>query len=127
MAVFHSTSYAKILALLNSQGLVAGDLYYATDTLNLYLACTNQDSSVGIALTGTIMTGSIELGFDGARGNDGPAGPAGPTGPQGPAGTGSIKNIHIATANYTTSVSDDVVLANSATPITILITTASLD
>jgi hypothetical protein len=69
------------------------------------------------------MTGSIELGFDGARGNDGPAGP---TGPQGPAGTGSIKNIHIATANYTTAVSDDVVLANSATPITVLVTTASL-
>jgi hypothetical protein len=115
MAVFHSTSQAQILALLNSQGLVAGDLYYSTDELNLYLACTNQDGSVGIALTGTIMTGAIELGFNGAVGADGPA------------GTGSIKNIAVATANYTTAVSDDVVLANSSTPITILVTTASLD
>ena len=125
--VFHSTSHAQLLAMLDAGNITVGDLYYETDTQTLFIGCSNTNSQVGIAPTNMLLTGEITLGFNGAVGGDGPAGPAGPTGPQGPAGTGSIKNISVATANYTTAVSDDVVLANSATPITILVTTASLD
>jgi hypothetical protein len=64
-ATFHSIPYNKIIALLNGAGLVSGDLYYANDTQTLYLALTNTDGAVGIAQTGLILTGAIQLGFNG--------------------------------------------------------------
>ncbi len=61
MARFHSMSHVKLLALLNSVGVVAGDLYYATDTHELFIACTTTEGNVGIAKTGLIMTGHISM------------------------------------------------------------------
>src|ERR1700684_225748 len=124
--VFHSTSHAELLRMLDAGNITVGDLYYETDTQTLFVGCSNTNSQVGIAPTNMLLTGDITWGASGAVGPDGPVGPAGPQGPQGPSGTGSVKNIHVATANYTTQTSDDVVLANSATLITILISTSGL-
>jgi hypothetical protein len=130
MATFYALTEAQITALLNSSGLIAGSVYYATDSGKKYLATTNRDNTVGLADTGLIMTGKLELGFDGAvgaQGEPGPTGATGATGPQGPAGAGGVKNVVTATANYTTATSDDVILANSSSPMTISITTSGLD
>jgi hypothetical protein len=126
VSVFHSQPYASLIALLNSSGLIAGDLYYTTDTQILYIALTNSEGNVGIAATGAIMTGNIQLGFSGAQGPEGPEGPTGPTGPQGPAGSGSTNNIATESGNYTTQTSDDSVFCTGTSPQTITLTTAGI-
>lgn len=65
MAVFHSMKYAALQNLLSLGQIVAGDLYYTTDTQQLYIACTTTNNGVGIAPTNQILTGAITLGFDG--------------------------------------------------------------
>jgi|SRR5580700_3058022 hypothetical protein len=134
MATFHSMSQAAILKVLNSQGLIANDLYYSTDQGNLYLACTNTDGSVGIAETGMILTGAIALGFNGNATSLGGAPIVGtPTAgqtlvfngtnwvPQTAATT--TPNIVNVSADYSTKITDDVLIVNPASPLTITLTT----
>ena len=137
MAVFHSMSQAAIMGLLSSQGLIANDLYYGTDSQALYIACTNTDGSVGIAETGMIMTGAISLGFNGNATSLGGAPIVGvPTigqtlvfngtswEPQTAATT--TPNIVNVSADYTTQITDDVLLVNLASAATITLTTDGL-
>jgi len=123
---FHSMKSAQILGLLNSSGLVASDLYYATDTQQLYVACTNQDSTVGIAETGMILTGDIELGFNGAVGAQGEQGEQGEQGIQGPPGTGSLEVVGVYTSSSNVPITVTAAFANSSSAITLTIVTASL-
>jgi hypothetical protein len=96
MAVFHSLPYEQIQRLATAGSIVAGDLYYANDTLQLFIAAT--DGAL-VPAANIILSGSIV----GQAGGDGPTGPTGPegatgaagatgatgaTGPQGPAGSG---------------------------------------
>jgi hypothetical protein len=125
-SVFYSTTHAALLRMLAANQVVPGNLYFEADTNTLFVGCTNTSSEVGVAPTNLLLTGDITLGFNGAIGADGPPGPAGPQGIQGPAGAGSVASIHVATANYTSSIVDTAILANSATPISITITTTAL-
>jgi hypothetical protein len=135
--VFHSLTQAGILRLLNSQGLVANDLYYAQDIQKLYVCCTNTDNSVGIAETGMILTGAITLGFNGNATSLGGAAIVGtPTEGQTLVFDGtnwvpqtaasSSPNIVNVTGNYSTQITDDVLLVNLASPATITLTTDRL-
>jgi hypothetical protein len=125
-SVFYSTNHAELLRMLAANQIVAGNLYFETDTNTLFIGCSNTESQVGLAPTSMLLSGDITLGFNGAVGADGPAGPQGIQGIQGPAGAGSIASIHVATANYVSSVGDTAILANSATAISITITTTGL-
>lgn len=69
MAVFHSMSQNKFLALVTANGLIVGDFYFLTDQdpgSNLFIACTNTDGGTGHANVSSIaLTGKLQLGFDG--------------------------------------------------------------
>jgi hypothetical protein len=126
VATFHSLSERAILALLNSSGLVAGDLYFSTDENNLYLACTNTDGGVGIALTGMIATGNIQLGFSGAQGPTGATGATGPQGPKGDPGSGSENNIATESGDYTAPITIQTILCSGTGAQQITLTTTGL-
>jgi hypothetical protein len=81
MAQFHALPYESLLALVNSGGAVPGDLYYASDRKELFLAITGQPNPSVFPLSSLILTGEYSL-----SGPQGPAGATGATGPQGPAG-----------------------------------------
>jgi hypothetical protein len=139
MATFHSCSAQQLAILVTLNQIVPGDVYYNTSQNPGALMIAATDGHL-VPFDNIILNGNIS----GEAGADGPTGPTGPqgangtngtngtngatgaTGPQGPAGTGSVKQVVVKTANYSTSIADDVVLANSTTPITILITTAGL-
>ncbi len=138
MATFHSLKYAAILSLLNSSGLVAGDLYFSTDQSTLYLACTNTDGAVGIAQTGLILTGNIQLGFNGnAASIAGTAVVGTPQAgdvlvfngenwiPQAESG-GQTNNVTTQSGNYSTAITDDTIFCNGTEPQAITLTTTGL-
>jgi hypothetical protein len=89
MVTFHSLKYAAIQGLATKGAIVVGDLYYANDTQELYLACT--DGSIA-PLSSLILSGNIQgtPGGDGPTGAPGATGATGATGPQGPAGSGEL-------------------------------------
>lgn len=140
MSVFHSLSYRSLQGLVTVGGVVAGDLYYANDTQQLYIACT--DGSIA-PTTSIIMSGSIvgtpgAEGVTGATGQQGPAGAngstgatgatgaTGPTGPQGPAGAGATSNFTAQPGNYTSAITDNTIFANGTVNQTITLTTTGL-
>jgi len=134
MATFNSMSYAAIVKLLNSSGLVAGSLYYATDTQQLFLACTNSDAGVGIAQVGLIMTGGIQLGFSGNAATIDSV-PVSGTPNVGdvlqfngtawvPAPAPSSGNVVVNVSGaYTTEATDDILFVNLSVPAEITLTT----
>jgi hypothetical protein len=136
MATFHSVSARQLAILVTLNQITPGDVYYNTSQNPGALMIAATDGHL-VPFDNIILNGNIS-GEAGSQGPTGPTGPAGAngtngtngatgaTGPQGPAGTGSVKQVVVKTANYSTSILDDVVLANSASPITILITTAGL-
>jgi hypothetical protein len=110
MSVFHSLSYAQIQGLAQRvpTGIVAGDCYFANDTLQLFIAAT--DGSL-VPFTNIILSGNI-------TGEPGPAGAAstvpGPQGPVGPAGPSSEGNFSIQSGDYQTLATDGTVLCTGA-------------
>lgn len=87
MAAFHSLPKASLLALTNTGGVNPGDVYFANDTGETFLAMTGENGKPGIApLSSLILTGKYALaGTPGADGAPGATGATGPAGPQGPA------------------------------------------
>jgi hypothetical protein len=127
MAIFYSMSKAQILAQLNAGNLVAGNLMFATDTQELFICATTTNSGVGIAPTNMILTGAITLGFSGDASSLGGAPIVGtPTvgqtlffngtswEPQTAATT--TPNIVSVTGNYSTQITDDVLIVSPASP-----------
>lgn len=79
MAVFHSLPYNGIQRLIQIGGIVAGDIYFANDTQQTFIAAT--DGSL-VPTTSIIMSGNIT----GEPGADGPPGPTGADGADGTPG-----------------------------------------
>jgi hypothetical protein len=138
MAVFHSLPYNKIIQLLNGSGLVAGDLYFSTDSSTLYVACTNTDGAVGIAQTGLILTGNLQLGFNGNAASIAGAAVVGTPQagdvlifdgeswiPQAESG-GQTNNVTTQSGDYSTTITDGTILCNGGAPQTITLTTTGL-
>ena len=90
MAQFHSTTQAFINTIIDV-GSVLGDVWFATDTGNIYLdlgsgGLTPLDS---LLATGRSKGSKGDIGPQGPQGVPGPqgvSGPQGPKGDQGPAG-----------------------------------------
>jgi hypothetical protein len=70
-------------------------------------------------------TGPGGSGPTGPTGQTGVAGPTGPTGPPGSSG-GEVDNFVTVSTNYTMTTSNQVVIGNSSTPITITLPTSSV-
>jgi hypothetical protein len=83
MAAFHSLPKASLLALVAAGGAIPGDVYFANDTGETFLAMTGQPNPGIAPLSSLILTGEYQLA--------GPPstvpGPAGPTGPAQPLST----------------------------------------
>ena len=80
MAQFISMSKQNLLALVNGGKAIAGNLYYANDTQELFLCVTGNPNPALFPMTSLILSGNYEL-----QGPPGAAGATGPAGPQGPA------------------------------------------
>jgi hypothetical protein len=120
MAVFHSMTKNAIMATAAAGQTVSGDLYFATDFSELYIAAT--DGSVA-PVAGILMQGGI-------TGEPGPAGPAstvpGPQGPIGPAGAGSTNNVAVESGDYTAPTTVNTILCTGAVIQNITLTTDGL-
>lgn len=139
MAQFHSLSYNQLQGLVNAGGVVAGDLYYANDRQQLFVAV----SDGSIFPTSMILTGNI-VGTPGAEGASGAQGPqgstgatgldgatgatgaTGPTGPQGPAGAGATSNFTVQPGDYTSSIEDNTIFCNGTGDQQITLTTTGI-
>jgi hypothetical protein len=137
MATFHSLKLSAILGLAANNACISGDIYYSTDTMEVFIAAT--DGSVA-PLAGILMSGGITgtQGPSGAQGQTGNVGPTGATGaqgeqgiqgeigPQGPAGEGSSNNLTIQSGNYQTLLTDNCVLCPGTVAQQIMLRTAGI-
>ena len=80
MAQFISLKKQQLIALASGGQITAGNLYFASDTQELFLAVTGEPNAALFPMSSLILTGQYEL-----AGAPGPAGATGATGPQGPA------------------------------------------
>jgi hypothetical protein len=93
MAQFISLKKQQLLAQASAGQIVAGNLYFASDTQELFLAVTGEPNPALFPMSSLILTGQYEL-----AGNPGPAGADGERGPAGPQGPGITTAQMIATA-----------------------------
>ncbi|SRR6266851_2472742 len=81
MAQFHSSVQRFIDPLITGGGVI-GDVYFATDTHNLYLCL----GTGGLALLDSLLSTGYAQGNPGPQGPQGPVGATGAQGSSGPAG-----------------------------------------
>jgi hypothetical protein len=94
------------MALAAASQTISGDLYYSTDTQEVFIAAT--DGSVA-PVAGILMQG----GITGQPGLAGATGPQGPQGPVGPAGSGT-SSVAFENGDYTTLSTDDTMLCGGS-------------
>lgn len=85
MAQFLSVKKQTLIAMANAGQIVAGNLYFASDTQELFLAVTGEPNPALFPMSSLILTGQYEL-----AGNPGPAGADGAQGPKGDPGSPGI-------------------------------------
>ena len=81
MAQFISVKKQTLIVMANAGQIVPGNLYFADDTQELFLAVTGEPNAALFPMSSLILSGTYSL-----AGPAGPAGAAGETGPQGPKG-----------------------------------------
>jgi hypothetical protein len=85
MATFNSLKKQQLIAMASAGQIVAGNLYFANDTQELFLAVTGTPNAALFPMSSLILSGEYELaGNQGPQGIQGETGPAGPQGPPTP-------------------------------------------
>jgi len=89
---------------------VPGDIWFAQDTTEVFF----------------VLASNVLVNINGLLSGTGAVGPKGDTGAQGPVGPAYVPSVVEKTGDYTTSVDDDIVLANFSAPHTITLITSGI-